>query len=329
MLYPLKFTPLYKEKIWGGSKFASILERNDLPPGKWGESWEISGVQGSISVVKNGFLKNNNLDDLVEIYMGDLVGEKVFDKFGIEFPLLIKFIDANDILSLQVHPDDDYAKNRHNAYGKTEMWYIIQADKGAELITGFKASLNKEKFKEYFTSGRIKEILNYESVNKEDSFFIPAGRIHATGAGILFAEIQQTSDITYRIHDWDRKDDNGVSRELHTGLAYETIDYQHYDNYRTVYQKRNNQSNCITSCDYFTCNYLPLTKKHTFDYNKIDSFIIYMCVHGNFEINYGGKDTIEVAKGESVLIPAVLNEIEIIPSEFTKILEVYTNNIVS
>ena len=323
MLYPLKFIPLYKEKIWGGSKFTTALGRDDLPSGNWGESWEISGVYGNISIVKNGFLKNNSLQELVDIYMGDLVGDKVFDKFGYEFPLLIKFIDANDILSLQVHPDDELAKKRHSAFGKTEMWYVLEADNDAELITGFNKSLNKEQFKKYFDNGKIKEILNYEKVNNGDSFFIPAGRIHATGAGILFAEIQQTSNITYRVYDWDRKNNDGLSRELHSELAIDALDLKKQDNYRNDYLKRKNQVNNILTCNYFTCNYHHITKKCSFDYNKIDSFVIYICTEGKFDLYNKEKETLKVTKGESVLIPAVLDEIEIIPYESTKILEVY------
>jgi mannose-6-phosphate isomerase len=200
-LYPLKFTPVFKDKIWGGDKLKTILNKDfsDLP--NCGESWEISAVQDDISVVSNGFLKGNNLEELIEVYMGDLVGEKVWEKFGCECPLLIKFIDANDNLSIQVHPNDELSAERHDAYGKTEMWYVVQADPGARLISGFSGKINKAEYLKYLGNGHLEDILNYEEVSAGDVFFIPAGRVHAIGKGIVVAEIQQTSDVTYRIFD--------------------------------------------------------------------------------------------------------------------------------
>ncbi|MBT6765533.1 MAG: class I mannose-6-phosphate isomerase, partial [Prolixibacteraceae bacterium] len=200
-LYPLKFKPIYHEKIWGGDRLQKVLNKDfgNLP--NCGESWEVSGVEGHISVVGNDFLAGNSLQDLVEIYMGDLVGDKVYKKFGIEFPLLIKFIDAEQDLSIQVHPNDELSKKRHNAYGKTEMWYVVDADKGALINSGFNQEVSKKKYLEYFNKGKLTDLLCFEKVNKGDVFFIPAGRVHAIGKGILVAEIQQTSDVTYRIFD--------------------------------------------------------------------------------------------------------------------------------
>jgi len=323
MLYPLKFHSIYKEKIWGGKKIKTKLNKKNAPEENCGESWEISSVQNNISVVSNGFLKNNNLEELIEIYMGDLVGESVYEKFGITFPLLIKFIDARDILSLQVHPDDKLAKERHNDYGKTEMWYVIEAEHGAKLINGFNRDLNKNQFMDIFNKGKIKEVLNNINVKKGDSFYIPAGRIHATGAGILFAEIQQTSDITYRIYDWDRKDNSGKSRELHTELAFDAIDYKYYNNYSTEYQKNINQTNHLISCDYFTSNYIHFNQKINFDYNILDSFVIYICLEGQFEIYNSKKEPTKISAGECVLIPATLDEVSLIPGGEAKILEIY------
>jgi len=196
-LYPLKFKPIFKDKIWGGEKIKTELgmDYGNLP--NCGEVWVISGVDGNQTVVENGFLKDNELNELVEVYMGDLVGEKNFDKFGNEFPLLIKFIDANDWLSVQVHPDDALAAKRNIGQGKTEMWFTLGADKSTQLISGFNQEMDKETYLKHLNDGTLKDILNYEDVKKGDVFFIPAGRVHALGPGMLLAEIQQTSDTTY------------------------------------------------------------------------------------------------------------------------------------
>jgi len=321
-LYPLKFKPVFKEKIWGGNKLNTILGKNLPQNKKIGESWEISGVKDNISIVLNGPLAENNLEELIEIYMGELVGDLVFEKFGIEFPLLIKFIDANNVLSIQVHPDDELARKRHNAFGKTEMWYIIQADKNSEIITGFKQEIEKEQYQKYFREGRLTQILNIEKANTGEVFYIPAGRIHATGKGILFAEIQQTSDITYRIYDWERKDKNGNSRELHTELALDAIDFNKYDNYKTPYEITKNQSVSIADCKYFHTNILDFDKAIEKDYYLIDSFVIIMCIKGRLLI-HSKNNKEQVNTGETVLIPASVNNIIFEPLVDSKILEVY------
>ncbi len=321
-LYPLKFNPIYKEKIWGGKKLHSILNKNVEDIKKCGESWEISGVQENLSIVSNGYLAGNNLEELIEIYMGDLVGDKVFKKFGIEFPLLIKYIDANDVLSIQVHPDDKLAKKRHNAYGKTEMWYIIQADKKSEIITGFRKKVNKSTYLDHLKNKSLADILNFEQANESDVFFIPSGRVHATGKGILLAEIQQTSDITYRIYDWDRKDDLGKNRELHTELALDAIDYCFYDNYKTNYNEMLNETSLLIHCDYFITNLLHFDQPIKKDYDFLDSFVIYMVLQGEFRINFN-NDSAHVKLGESVLLPASLENITLHPLKESRILEVY------
>ena len=277
-LYPLKFTPIFKDKIWGGEKLKDLLNKDfpELP--NCGESWEISGVQDEVSVVSNGFLKGNNLEELIEVYMGDLVGEKVYEKFGTEFPLLVKFIDANDNLSIQVHPNDELAMERHDAYGKTEMWYVLQADPGAKLISGFNRVIDKEKYLTYFKNGQLEEILNYEEAKAGDVFFMPAGRVHAIGKGIVVAEIQQTSDVTYRIYDFNRVDDQGNARELHVDLAVDAIDYQFEKNYRTDYTAIDNVSVKLVDCQYFTTNILELSNSAERDFTDIDTFVIYCCL---------------------------------------------------
>jgi len=322
-LYPLKFTPILKEKLWGGNKLKSVLNKDlgNLPNA--GESWEISGVQDDISVVSNGFLAGNDLEELVEIYMGDLVGDHVFDQFGVEFPLLIKFIDAKGKLSIQVHPDDDLSKERHNAYGKSEMWYIIEAEKNAELIIGFNQEIDKNIFTNALNHGTITDLLNYESIEAGHCFYNPAGRIHAICEGTLLAEIQQTSDITYRIHDWNRKDLEGNSRELHTDLAIDAIDYSYEKKYRTDYETKLNETKELVRCPYFTSNILEFDQAIQMDYHELDSFVVYMCLEGNFSIDHGEDEKTIVQKGESVLVPAILDTFKLIPDGKTKILEVY------
>lgn len=322
-LYPLKFQPILKDKIWGGSKLKTVLNKDFSPLPNAGESWEISGVEGDISVVSNGKLAGNDLEELIEVYMGDLVGDKVYDQFGMEFPLLIKFIDANDVLSIQVHPDDELSKERHNAFGKTEMWYVIEADKGSELIVGFNQEVDKEKYVAKLEEGKLEEILNNEPVQKGSCFFIPAGRVHAIGKGILLAEIQQTSDVTYRMYDWNRTDDQGNPRELHTELAVDAIDYSFEKKYRTDYETETNKTKELVRCPYFTTNTLEFDKQIEKDYSQLDSFVIYMCLDGDFTIESEDGITTEVAKGETVLIPAALENVILFPKGKTEILEVY------
>lgn len=324
-LYPLKFQPILKDKIWGGQKLSQNFGKKAPELPNIGESWEISGVEGDESVVTDGFLQGNSLNELVEIYMGDLVGDTVYERFGNEFPLLIKFIDANDDLSIQVHPDDKLAKERHNSYGKTEMWYVMQADKGSKLISGFQHDVDKSIYLKHLENKSLNEILGYHEVTPGDLFFMPAGRVHAIGAGILLAEIQQTSDVTYRIYDFDRKDNNGNLRELHTELAMDAIDFSGLKQAKTEYKAQPNQSSPMVACPYFTTNIITLTQAIERDYFTIDSFVILICVDGAFEIEYGGESAVQVNCGESVLLPAELNDVTYRPKGNAKILEVYIN----
>ncbi len=321
-LYPLIFKPALKDRIWGGTKLKTDFDKQ----GKCttcGESWEISAVDGDISVVENGFLKNNNLQEIIEIYMGDLVGDKVYDTFGLEFPLLIKFIDANDDLSIQVHPNDKLAHERHNSFGKTEMWYVMDSKTGASLISGFNKQTSKDEYTKSVTYNTLKQLLNRTEVKHGDTFFIPSGRVHAIGAGIMLAEIQQTSDITYRIYDWDRVDSNGNARELHTDLAVDAIDYKYYNDIKTEYTDKLNAVVNLAKCNYFTTNKLHIDKQMHRDYVKLDSFVIYICCEGKFELEYADNLKIEVHKGQTVLLPAIYKSVNLIPFGKTELLEVY------
>ncbi|MCP4910549.1 MAG: mannose-6-phosphate isomerase [Bacteroidetes bacterium] len=321
-LYPLKFKPIFKDKIWGGQKIKTELglDYGNLP--NCGEAWMISGVKGNLSVVSNGFLKNNELNELVEIYMADLVGEKVFDRFGEEFPLLIKFIDANDWLSIQVHPDDKLAKARKVGNGKTEMWYTLGADKTTKLISGFNREMDKTSYLDHLKKGSIKEIMNFEDVNKGDVFFMPAGRVHAIGPGMLLAEIQQTSDTTYRIYDWDRIGVDGHPRELHNEEAIDAIDFKKYDKYKTDYDIEMNIPSKVVDCDKFTTNVLEFDKPITKDIEALDSFIIYIAIEGKSILVWENGE-VNLNLGEAILVPAYLSEISLVPKTTSRLLEVF------
>lgn len=322
-LYPLKFKPIFKEKIWGGQHLKSSLNKNIPADKKIGESWEISCVENNISEIENGFLAGNKLNELIEIYMGDLVGDRIFDQFAFEFPLLIKFIDANDDLSIQVHPNDELAKERHNSSGKSEMWYVIDAKQDAQLISGFNHEMDKAHYLKHLKNNELPQILNYEKVQAGDVFYIPSGRVHAIGSGIVLAEIQQTSDITYRIFDWNRKDDQGNERELHTEQALDAIDFTVYDSYKTDYSPVQNRTARILKTRYFETNIVSFDQPVEKEYNQLDSFVIYMCLDGELEIVCDETEKILVKKGETVLIPAVIEHLQLKPVVQSKLLEVY------
>ncbi|EPR72007.1 Mannose-6-phosphate isomerase [Winogradskyella psychrotolerans RS-3] len=319
MLYPLKFQPILKDKIWGGEKLNQYFNKASSSK-NLGESWEISTVPNDISVVGNGQLKGQSLQDLVNNYKSNLLGDKNWKRFGNEFPLLIKFIDAKQDLSIQLHPNDELAKKRHNSFGKTEMWYVMQADKDANLIVGFKGEVDKETYLENLEKNTLTEILNFDNVKEGDTYFIEAGRVHAIGAGVLLAEIQQTSDVTYRVYDWDRVDDNGNERELHNDIAIDAFDFEMENDFRIDYQKQKNISNEMVSCHFFTTNFIEIASELDIQ-NTHDSFVIYMCVDGDVEVLT--KDSTEhISKGETILIPAEIKNFKL-KSVYGKLLEVY------
>jgi len=321
-LYPFKFQPIFKDKIWGGDKINSVLgmDYGKLP--NCGEAWVVSGVEGNPTLIKNGFLAGNELNELVSIYMGDLVGDEVYERYGDEFPLLIKIIDANDWLSIQVHPDDELAEERGLGNGKTEMWYTLKAEPKAELISGFKEAISRETYLNYLKEKRLKEVLNIEKVSKGDVFFIPAGRVHALGPGLLLAEIQQTSDTTYRIYDWDRIDTDGTQRELHTKEALDAIDFEVEGQYKTRYKAQNNKTIPLVECPQFTTNILEYDQEISKDFEELDSFVIYLGVEGNSQLFWDDGE-IEIKTGEAVVIPNQINRIRLKPQAKAKLLEIY------
>lgn len=321
-LYPLKFKTIYKDKIWGGHKIETYLHKDIGSLPNCGETWEISGVKSDVSVVDGGALEGQSLAALLEQYQGQLVGDKVYAHFGNIFPLLVKFIDANDDLSVQVHPNDELAKERHNSFGKTEMWYVIEADPGSTLITGFNREMTEQEYVDALNGGHIMDILNKEDVAAGDVYFLPAGRVHTIGKGLLIAEIQQTSDITYRIYDFDRVDDKGNKRELHTQEALAAIDYKHYDEYKTLYIPQKDETVRAVSCPYFTTNIMDFTEGVTKDYSFLDSFVIHVCVAGEYTITHDGA-AYPVKMGECILLPKTVDLVELTTTTGFKILESY------
>lgn len=321
LLYPLKFNPVYSYRIWGGEKLKTLLNKTyneDLI----GESWEISDIKDSETRVANGSLKNKTLQELISEYKTDLVGKNNYKNFGNEFPLLIKFIDAKTPLSIQVHPNNDLAKQRHNSFGKNEMWYIMQADKDAELIVGFSKDTDKKDYSSHVKNNTITNILNHEKVTKGDTFYIPAGRVHAIGAGVLLAEIQQKSNVTYRIFDYNRIDNKtGKTRELHTELALDAIDFNVEKNYKTNYTTKANTSCPLVHSPYFKTNILDIQGDLNIDYSKTDSFVIYMCVEGTLSLIHNAK-TYTLKTGETILLPAAINQVQLQAENKSRILEV-------
>lgn len=317
-LYPLTFETIYKEKLWGGQKIKTILNKDFAPLENCGETWEISGVDGYISVVANGELKGKNLQEILTECKGDLVGHKVYEQYHDEFPLLVKFLDAQKDLSVQVHPNDELAKKRHNSFGKTEMWYVMQADENASLVAGLSQEITPEQYSQRVKDNTITEVLNWEKVVEDDVFFIPAGRVHTIGKGCLLAEIQQTSDITYRIYDFDRKDKDGNKRELHVEQALDAIDFTVHPQYKTSWEKVYNQENTIVDCPYFTTNVFLMDETIERDYSDKDSFVILICLEGEIQL-----DELNIKKGNCVLVPANFDKITLECHVPSKVLEVF------
>ena len=315
----IKFEPLLKQTLWGGSKIIPF-KHLDAQIENVGESWEISGVSGNETIVANGQYKGMSLNQLVRELKGSLVGEENYQRFGDEFPLLIKFIDACQDLSIQVHPTDEIAHRQGKSRGKTEMWYTLESAPGAQLYNGLKQQITPEQYNEMVADDTITDALARYEVKEGDVFFIPAGRIHAIGAGCFVAEIQQTSDVTYRIYDFKRKDKNGNYRELHTQLASESIDYTVLDNYRTDYEPVKNEGTQVVTCPYFTTAVYDLDEPMTLDYSELDSFVILIAVKGGGQLISEGEE-MSFQMGDTVLLPATTKEVKV--EGTVKFLETY------
>ena len=308
LFYPLLFKPIFKERIWGGTKLKEVLNKS-FDGSQIGESWELTTVENDISVVANGAFEGLNLNQLIEKYPTEVLGIKSIQYFGNNFPLLFKFIDAKEDLSIQVHPDDVLAKERHNSFGKTEMWYVMQADDNARLVVGFKDKTNKKEYQEHLENKTLVAVLNETPVKEGDAFFLETGTVHAIGAGVLIAEIQQTSDITYRLYDWDRIDANGVGRELHTDLALDAINFEP-TNTKLDYEIVKNKSVNLVECPFFNTNILQISEKYNWKKTK-ESFTVLMCTEGSFTIIMLHFKA-EFKKGDTILIPAIIDGFEII-----------------
>lgn len=318
--YPIKFNPILKEKIWGGTKLKTILNK-ETASNNIGESWEISGMSQNISLTSNGCYKDVSLAKLLSSYKADFLGANNYKVFGDEFPLLIKFLDANTNLSVQVHPDDEMAK-KHDSFGKTEMWYIMDSDDNAEIILGLNKNQEDLNVLKNVTGQNVYDVFNSEKVQKGAHYFIPAGKVHAIGAGVLAAEIQQTSDITYRVYDWDRVDASGNSRDLHISEAISAT--KNFKEDLEIVNQTSTESETLVNCEYFTTNIINIDSQRKVNYEELDSFVIFMCVEG------AGTITVDhhpetIAKGETILIPACADFVEI-TGDNLQLLEVYIKN---
>lgn len=307
---PIKFQPLLKSTLWGGDKIIPF-KHLDIKQENVGESWEISGVKDNETIVADGPDKGLSLNQLVDKYKDNLVGEENYKKFGNEFPLLIKFIDARQQLSIQVHPDDETAHKQGKDRGKTEMWYIMDSDKEATLRSGLAKIITPEQYKEMVANDTITDAIAEYGVKEGDCFFLPAGRIHSIGAGCFLAEIQQTSDVTYRIYDFKRKDKDGNYRQLHTKEAAESINYHVESDYRTHYVPKKNEGVTLVNCPFFTTAVYDLDEPMTLDYSELDSFVILICTKGEGTIDDNEGNEITLQAGESVLIPATTQQLKV------------------
>lgn len=321
-LYPLQFTPIFKYRIWGGNRLRDQLNKT-ISEDHIGESWEISAVKGDETLVANGELKDYSLDRLIQEFQADFLGLSVMERFGTDFPLLIKFIDAETPLSIQVHPNDELAKERHNSFGKNEMWYIMAADSDAEIIVGFKEQIDREVYRQKVADGEVLSVLNAIPVRKGDVFNIPTGRVHAIGAGTLLAEIQQTSDVTYRIYDYDRVDaSTGKTRELHTELALDAINFEVLPDYKTQYRVAENKPQPLVTTPYFISKIVQIQSEMNLDLRDMDSFVILMAVEGDCVVTYENTEY-RLPYGATLLLPNQLDAVQLTSDNNATILMVH------
>lgn len=315
----IKFRPILKQVLWGGNKIISFKQL-DAEMEQVGESWEVSGVKDNESIVANGQYEGMKLNDLVALLKGDLVGKENYERFGNEFPLLIKFIDASKQLSIQVHPNDEQAKAKGLKRGKTEMWYIMESAPDATLLSGLKRTITSEEYKAMVENDTITDALCEYRVGEGDVFYLPAGRIHSIGAGTFLAEIQETSDVTYRIYDFKRKDKDGNYRQLHTEAAAECIDYSVESDYRIKYEPRKNEGVELAQCPHFTTSVYDLDEPMLLDYSELDSFVVLIALSGECTLSTGDAET-QLRAGETVLLPATTQTLSV--SGTVKFLETF------
>ncbi|MBE6287463.1 MAG: mannose-6-phosphate isomerase [Mediterranea massiliensis] len=322
-MYPLRFKPVLKQTLWGGERIIPF-KRMDEKIENVGESWEISAVENFESIVANGPDAGRTLTEMVRRYKSDLVGEANYARFGEKFPLLVKFIDANKDLSVQVHPADELAQRRHGCFGKNEMWYVLDAEKDSFIISGFKQEITPKEYKERLHNASLLDVLQVCNANVGDVFYVPAGRVHGIGAGCFVVEIQQTSDITYRIYDYNRRDKDGNLRELHTTLAMDAINFlDAQEDFRTVYEKNKNEPVEILETPYFSTSIYDMTEDITCDYSDLDSFVIFICLEGECRMVDDEQNEVVLKAGDTLLLPAAVQELKILPCGNVKLLETY------
>lgn len=324
-LYPLKFEPIVKERVWGGDRLVKLLNK-DYGGGKAvGESWEISTIDDNVSLIDNGFLKGNNLAELLESYMGDITGDSIYEKYGNEFPLLIKFLDINDNLSVQVHPNDELAAQRHDSLGKSECWYIIDAEKDAKIYCGFKKDMTKEEFLLLCKEQKLDEVMNVIYPEKGDFLFIEPGTIHSATGGVLIAEVQQSSDITYRVYDWGREHNPETAREMHLELALDCINFNKLNLDERIYKRGFNSDEekiILNDSEYFKVDKIKIKGRSKITLSDYERFIIYLCLEGDAVISSEGGSEV-ISTGETILIPASLEYLYIDKlTERTTLLEI-------
>ncbi len=317
-MYPLKFKPILKTVVWGGEKIASYkglcTKKHNI-----GESWELSGLKGNESVVAEGPLMGKSISEVMKLYGKELMGACTDS----EFPILVKFIDAHEDLSIQVHPNDEIAARRHGSKGKTEMWYVISAEPGACLYSGLTSEITPEEYAARVADNTITEVMAQYPVQAGDVFYLPAGRIHSIGSGCFIAEIHQTSDITYRIYDYNRPGLDGRPRELHTELAKDAIDYSILPDYRTQYNAAPDRENEIIRCPYFTASLLDVDEEYEKDLKGLDSFLVIVCVDGAGTfvcIDSDGTHEVSLRQGETALVSASSSSVRFLPAPFMKLL---------
>lgn len=322
-LYPLKFRPMLMQKVWGGERLKQYYRHDKPEMSKVGETWDVVALdEERDSEVVNGFLQGNTLSELVEVYMGDLVGDKVYERYGNYFPLMVKLIDAADRLSVQVHPNDELAHEYDEPAGKTEMWYVMKAEVGAQLMMGFNRQVCEEELHDMCHNGSVENVLQCYNVRAGDVFFIPAGIVHAIGKGCLMLEIQQASDVTYRMYDYLRKDINGQYRQLHIHESLEAIDYENWQGRKVGYELKTNEPVPLIECDKFVVNLIDLDKPKEYEIAAIDSFILLTCAEGHVTLQYE-EDYQTITDGETVMIPASMNSLVLVPTVKSRLLETY------
>ncbi|HIZ85280.1 MAG TPA: class I mannose-6-phosphate isomerase [Candidatus Coprenecus stercoravium] len=324
-IYPLKFVPEPKERVWGGHRLATQFNKPFDPEKVIGESWEISGFEEDSSMIAGGWLDGNPLFDVIETYMDEIVGDDNYKRFGNEFPILVKLLDISDRLSVQVHPDDETAFDRHNSYGKTEAWYVLDADPDARIYMGFNKDMDVREFLDRCAAGTLEEVLNVVTPHKGDFFFIEAGTVHSAGGGLAIAEIQQLSDVTYRIYDWGRENNPATARQMHVDQALSCINYRKYDGSAFVPAGGDAPSKRLVTSKYFIANELNLSAPVRIWPDRYESFILYSCLEGEASLTPSdSKENYTLLRGEWILVPAAMSEFVLAPSvPGTKLMEVY------